>query len=244
MSKDKKKQLIDMFNNHSYTLGVREAFNVFIAYSASRLNLAYLTNGDEARVKMLNNMIKSSDYTKEELSTMFNLMVDSLEENLEQDLLGEIFTELNLTNAKSGQFFTSYTISKFMAEMNLNEISTQRDTPITIADPCCGTGGMLIAAGNVIKDKKLKPEKFIFYAQDIDWTVAMAAFIQLSLHGLPGMVVIGNSLDPSTSPPSLQDKDNCWITSPTYIYHPQLFEQLDKQVRQVKKQRNKDDRLR
>ena len=54
---------------------------------------------------------------------------------------------------------------------------------------------MLIAAANTILRQKVNYQNHVlFVGQDIDRIVGMMAYIQLSLLGCPGYVVIGNSL--------------------------------------------------
>ena len=56
------------------------------------------------------------DYTKEqtvEFSKLFAFLVQGLEEQ-HQDFLGQIFMELGFGNAKKGQFFTPYSVSKLI----------------------------------------------------------------------------------------------------------------------------------
>ena len=58
---------------------------------------------------------------------------------------------------------------------------------------------MLIAAANTLKKMGINYQTdAVFVGQDIDRVVAMMAYIQLSLIGCPGYIIIGNSL---THPP-------------------------------------------
>lgn len=72
------------------------------------------------------------------------------------DNLGELFMCCNLGNKNTGQFFTPYHISEFMARATLNETlvkeKAEKDDILTISDPCCGGGGLLMAALNVLKN--------------------------------------------------------------------------------------------
>ena len=57
-------------------------------------------------------------YTADELGEvthLFALTALALEENPEQDFLGELFTNMNLCNIRKGQIFTPYLIAKLMA---------------------------------------------------------------------------------------------------------------------------------
>ena len=66
---------------------------------------------------------------------------------------------------------------------------------ISVNDPACGAGAMLIAFANVAKKHGINyQEQVLFVAQDIDRTAAMMCYIQMSLLGCPAIVVIGDSL--------------------------------------------------
>lgn len=50
--------------------------------------------------------------------------VMALEENPEQDFLGDIYMKLNLGSQTRGQFFTPYSISRLMAEMTVDDVAS------------------------------------------------------------------------------------------------------------------------
>ena len=97
------------------------------------------------------------NYTKEqaeEFSKLLALLISALEEK-HQDFLGQIFSNLNLGNSNKGQFFTPYHVSKMMAEINFIDLKNEIDNKgfITLAEPCCGSGGMIIAYAETMKEK-------------------------------------------------------------------------------------------
>ena len=66
---------------------------------------------------------------------------------------------------------------------------------ISVNDSCCGSGAMLIAfARNCQEDDIDFQRKVLFVGQDIDPVVARMCYVQMSLLGMPGYVVIGDSL--------------------------------------------------
>jgi hypothetical protein len=136
-------------------------------------------------------------YTPEELQKHGDLLaitVNALEEK-EQDFLGDIFTTAQLTNSRTGQFFTPYHISYMMAKMTIEEQELSATRVYKVGDPCCGAGGMLIAAASVMKDCGVNyQQNVLFIAQDIDARCARMAFIQLSLLGVPAVITCGDSL--------------------------------------------------
>lgn len=151
--------------------------------------------------------------------------VEALEENPEQDFLGELFMGLDLGNHWKGQFFTPYNICKMMAEMIVGnaEAEIERKGWIGIEDCCCGGGAMLIGARNALAKKKIDwTNQALFVAQDIDETAAMMCYIQLSLLGCSGYVAVGNSLtNPVTGPsllfPIARDGLDIWYTPTFYL---------------------------
>lgn len=148
---------------------------------------------------------------------IFSLIMEELSENPEQDLLGDIYVDLNLSNNNLGQFFTPYSVSKMMAEMNLANIKNDFNEKgfITISDSSCGAGSTLIAAANIINKNNISLKKdVLFFAQDIDMIVALMCYIQLFIIGARGMVIIGDSLSNPITEDTINNantNENIWI---------------------------------
>ena len=84
-----------------------------------------------------------------------------------------------------------------MARLQLGVVAEQfRDKPfITLSEPACGAGCMALAFAWVLREAGYSPHRYLWVsATDIDPLAAGMAYIQLSLFGVPGEVVIGNSL--------------------------------------------------
>lgn len=145
-------------------------------------------------------------YTKPEQQTipeLFARLVMALEEDPEQDFLGEMFMALELGSHWKGQFFTPYSICQLMAAMTIQdrEPEIQERGWSAVNDPCCGAGALLIAARNDMVKRGLGPRQVLYVAQDIDRTAALMCYLQLSLLGCAGYVVVGDTLtQPSVSP--------------------------------------------
>ena len=115
------------------------------------------------------------------------------------DYLGEIFMRCNLGNPNAGQFFTPYHISRLMALATLDESSVQQkadnDEVITINDPCCGGGGMLVAALDVLNGLGVNyARNCLMDCGDIDLRCVHMTYLQLSLAGVPAIVRHQNAL--------------------------------------------------
>ena len=145
-------------------------------------------------------------YDKDELQSiiqLYALTVQALEENPAQDFLGNLYMNLDFGSSWTGQFFTPWHVAEMMARINATEhFKDEIDTKgfVSVNDPACGAGCMLIAFAHVCKDleKVNYQERVLFVAQDIDKVVAQMCYIQLALLGCAGYVIVGDTL---TSPP-------------------------------------------
>lgn len=157
-------------------------------------------------------------YRKEDAALfpeLFAIMVNALEANPDQDFLGELFMQLDMGNHHKGQFFTPYNVSRCMAELQLgnSEALIGERGFITVSDPCCGAGGLLIAFANAARNRGINyQQSVLFTAQDIDPVVAMMCYIQLSLLGCAAEILIGNTLTNEPVP-----SENRWYT-PLYFH--------------------------
>ncbi len=177
-------------------------------------------------------------YNKQEQQLFPQLLactVLALEEDPEQDFLGDIYTELGLNSKEHRQIFTPYHVCHFMAEITFGDLVAQVEEKgfVEINDCCCGAGATLIAAANVAKYKLSEvglnfQNHILISGQDIDYVATMMCYIQLSLLGVAGYFKVGNSLtDPMADGDSLE---NYWFT-PMYFSavwgYRRIFRQLD-----------------
>jgi hypothetical protein len=112
------------------------------------------------------------------------------------DVLGSMYMDLNLGNHWKGQFFTPYEVALMMAKMSGDNPAEEikQNGFSSVSDSSCGSGVMLIAAAQNYFDNKVNyQQNVLFVGQDVDSVVALMAFIQMSLLGMPGYVIIGNS---------------------------------------------------
>lgn len=142
------------------------------------------------------NIIKT--YTKEqaeEFSKLLAFLVLGLEQE-SQDFLGQVYMSLNLGSQANGQYFTPYSVCKFMAEINFTEIeSFQNNQLITLSEPCCGSGALIIAFAQTLREHNINYQQKLFVeAIDISEMCFKMPYIQLSLLGIPAKVIQGDSL--------------------------------------------------
>lgn len=96
-----------------------------------------------------------------------------------KDVLGEYFEE-HFYNEKLGQFFTSPSLCKLMAELNPIEGKN-------VYDPCCGSGRLFLAAAE-------KNRKVTFFGGDVSETCCKMTIINMCLNGLKCRIAWMNSL--------------------------------------------------
>lgn len=112
------------------------------------------------------------------------------------DVLGALYMALNLGNTHTGQHFTPPTISELMARIMGGDELREITAPfITLCEPTCGAGGMVLAFTKVMISYGHNPsEKLWVQCQDIDRLAALMCYLQLSLWNIPAAVIVGDSL--------------------------------------------------
>lgn len=220
---DSKKEFLRVFNQLTHRHRSWDVWRDFIVmYACALSNPIDKEHYDEREALYLRTIKKYNKQEQPLFSELAAHTVMALEENPEQDFLGSIFMSLNLGNQHNGQFFTPYHVCELMAEVTMQDSITriEEDGYITISDPCCGAGATLIAGVHAARRRLEKvgynyQNHILVVAQDIDQTVALMCYIQLSLLGVAGYIKVGNSLtDPITENDS---KENYWFT-PMYFF--------------------------
>ncbi|MBQ8128867.1 MAG: SAM-dependent DNA methyltransferase [Clostridia bacterium] len=150
---------------------------------------------------------------------LFGEIVNGMERYPDCDFLGELYMELELGNKHGGQFFTPYHLCRAMAKLELTrdllDSEMARQGYVSINDCACGAGALLVAAANGMKALDFDYQRnALFVAQDIDSTTALMCYIQLSLLGCAGYVVIGDTLRyPQTGDVLFgENTSRCWYT--------------------------------
>lgn len=192
--KDYIKEFASKLSNLDRSRSVSTVFNDFLTLICCSLaQTVYRSDNLEQRYL---NIIKT--YTKEqaeEFSKLFAFLVLGLEQE-SQDFLGQVYMSLNLGSQANGQYFTPYSVSKFMAEINFTEIeSLQNNQLITLSEPCCGSGALIIAFVQTLREHNINYQQKLFVeAIDISEMCFKMTYVQLSLLGIPAKVVQGDSL--------------------------------------------------
>ena len=112
-------------------------------------------------------------------------------QNINSDLLGDAYEYLikkfaDATNKKAGEFYTPRSVVRLMAEM-LDPREGE-----TIYDPACGTGGMLLAAVQHVKDRHGDVKRLWgkLFGQEKNLTTSSIARMNLFLHGIEDFQIV------------------------------------------------------
>lgn len=192
--KDYIKEFISKLSNLDRSRSISTVFNDFLTLSyCSLAQTVYRSKNLEQ--KYLSTIKTYTKEQAEEFSKLLAFLVLGLEQE-PRDLLGQVFMSLNLVSQANGQYFTPYSVCKFMAEINFAEIeSFQNNQLITLSEPCCGSGALIIAFAQTLREHNINYQQNLFVeAIDISEMCFKMTYIQLSLLGIPAKVVQGDSL--------------------------------------------------
>lgn len=199
---------IKLIHTNAYSHPVYVVFRDFCELAALSLSNSVDKSHYDIREAKYMEIIKS--YTKEEINRfpeMFANVVMGLEAGF-SDFMGASFMELDLGSHWHGQFFTPYPVASLMARLGLsNSIhdEIEKNGFISYCEPAVGAGVMVIAFIEALKEAGINYQKHLHVtAIDVDITAVHMAYIQLSLLGIPAIVVHGNSLT--------DEVFGCWYT--------------------------------
>lgn len=147
---------------------------------------------------------KYSEQEMEDFAQMFVWLGDALTEDM-TDVLGQIYMEAGMGSKYTGQFFTPFHLSELCARVGIDLDNLPEHGRVTLNEPSCGGGGMIIAACKVLHEAGFDFQRRLdVVAQDLDWKGVYMTYLQLSLIGCRAIVVQGDTLihpyDPAVTP--------------------------------------------
>ena len=183
------KIIIAMSGSHS----CYEIFRDFVEMSAISIqNGCSILHDKHYKAREEKYLSIAKKYTKEELKMMCNmlgLLQMALEEEME-DVLGQVYMESGCGSKYTGQFFTPFQLASLTAQ-----VAIEKRNKIKLIEPSTGGGAMIIGAAKALKDMGIDYQrKLEVVAQDIDWIGVYMTYVQISLLGISGIVVQGDSL--------------------------------------------------
>ncbi|CAF1588166.1 unnamed protein product [Didymodactylos carnosus] len=110
-----------------------------------------------------------------------------------RDYIGAVYMQLGQANKWAGQFFTPWEVAYVTSQMTLVDVTERpQEKPLSINDPACGSGVMLMAAAAVVAANNpalIERGLLELYGQDIDHTCVLMAQLNMRLHGLDSWTI-------------------------------------------------------
>jgi len=193
-----KKEFITVFNTTARERHRYEVFADFVKLSAISLHNAVCPNvalKEKLEQEYLETIGRYKQQDAEAFCKLLALLIELLEVE-PSDVLGQLYMELELGNKNTGQFFTPPSVSELMARVLHGDAVEKAKTGfVTLSEPACGAGGMILAFVKVMLEHRLNPATGLWVqAIDIDRTAAFMCYLQLTLWNVPAQVVVGNAL--------------------------------------------------
>lgn len=181
------RQILERISHRHSSKGVFDAF--------ARLAACALA----AQTREAEYLEESKRWQKEDLNFFAKALaslVNEMESSPFEDLIGGYYMEYALSHKGqqwNGEFHTPKPICDLMARLTLGETtSLPKDRPITVCEPACGAGAMILAVGNAVSPEIRR--RLRVTAIDINRTACDMAFINTTLWGIPTRVIHGNTL--------------------------------------------------
>lgn len=181
---DHQKAFLKIFNSLCGRFNRWQVWQDFVMVTAIEISNATDKQNAPERTKTYQTIIsKYSDAEQEKFAELLGEVIMGMEQNLDQDFLGELYMLCELGNDASGQFFTPYDVCRCMVEISGESNPAAENAGFfSVADPACGAGALLIAFANLCRRKNIcYHDKVLFVAQDIDLTVGLMCYMPESL---------------------------------------------------------------
>ena len=180
------KDIIKIINSLSGSKSSYQVFSDWIKCVA--LSLSQCCFKTEKREQQYLDTIRA--YPAQEFSKMAAMLAETIESST-GDILGDLFMISGWGNKNTGQFFTPYSVSFAVAQLQ----SYENNEIVKMNEPSAGAGGMIIAVAQAMKEKGINYQKILrVIAQDLDLTAFYMCYTQLSLMGIDAKCVQGDTL--------------------------------------------------
>ena len=176
-----KETFASLFNSLTYRYDLRPVFDDFLTMTIAAFGRNYWTGKSFDEDLYMETVARyPEEFAKELFPKMLALLTVEMEERIDSssgnDVLGE-FYELNFCRKGTAQFFTPWHVCKLLAAC-LPDTDAEREEPLRIIDPTCGSGRTLLAGA------KHFGFRHGYYGIDIDHTCVKMTVLNLFLNGI------------------------------------------------------------
>lgn len=209
------KTLVEIANITRGRISRTQTFSDFIAYSALTLSIRTDPVHAEKRhntLKQLKNTYRDAEWNSfhEGLVALSKEVVKNVQRDRFIDLFALTFIKIGAVNKELKQDFTPPDVAKLKANIVFRQdTALPQEGFFTLNDSTCGSGTILLAGVERIAELGFNPSaQLVVLASDYDPRCAQMAYLNLSLYGIPAVVVCGNTI-------TLKESDR-WYT-PVYL---------------------------
>lgn len=200
---DTKKGILKALNHFAYLRDKKQVFMDAVEFNA--LMLSAKTDDYRLNERLLRAQDIYADYHKNNQDFKnFKAVSDGIYNLLSGmtdhfgDHLGEIYMEIAGNSKAAGQYFTPYHVSKMMAMITLGEKPAEEKV-FTLNEPCCGSGGMVVAAADVWTEQGYNyANNALVVANDVDRNCVLMSYLQISFTGMPAIIKHQDTLTQKT----------------------------------------------
>jgi type I restriction-modification system DNA methylase subunit len=178
-------QTIKELEKIAHNQHIHNVFDDFLQLVVS----AFCMKRDEENYKMVANKYKEEDV--KQFGNALGALILDYEKYTDtsgswEDVIGTIFEQMNLTNSKTGQFFTPKSVCQLMAQITQSDVKEG-----LVNDPSCGSSRNLIAHCRLSPANRYN---FTYIGQDLDLRCCLMSVINFMMFGMKGIVVHCNTL--------------------------------------------------
>lgn len=193
-------QVATLFEKASHGSGMFETWDAFVSTFAAFFatgcgneQCEWLTERADGALKRI------TVAAQKDVPSLYDPIIQAFQDNPWQDLLGDVYMRLGISNKKTGQFFTPYHLAEAMARLNLDRQMVEdavRDRGyITVNEPAAGGGANVIGCAHVLHDWGINYQtQAWFVCQELSELTALTCYVQMSILGMAGVVQVGDTL--------------------------------------------------
>lgn len=193
----------------------QQVFRDLVAYCALQLSNRTDPVHLKVRQEQLDAIVKKyTDQEKNQFTDILKQLAGEVVRNINQgtyvDLLGRAHQELHPKSGSLKQDFTPPSIGQILSRITLEDSRLPETGFFTCNEPTCGSGVLCLSFAEELLHQGFNPcEQLVIQASDLDRLCVQMTYLQLSLYGIPAVIIQGNTI-------TLEEYDR-WYT-PLYIW--------------------------
>ena len=212
---DLKKTLLQLSDVTHGRISSAQTFSDFLAYSALRLSIRTDPVHRKERSERLRRL--EANYEESELQEFLaelTVICEAVKHNVDvgdwADLFADAYMEVRARNENLKQEFTPKGVAALMSRFVFRDnCSLPEKGYFTLSDHACGSGTLLLSSAEYLNLMGFNPSaQLVIQAVDLDIRCVHMAYLNLSLYGIPAVVIRGNTI-------TVEEYDR-WYT-PTYL---------------------------